>query len=502
MKKYDMIVVGTGAGNIILEAALEQGLSCAQIERGKFGGTCLTRGCIPTKVMATFADKLMEMKEAEGIGIHCEKIRFDWDRMSARVWEKIDESKELRDFYLNTENLDVYEGTGYFVGEKVLEVALHDGTVSEQITADKIFIGVGGRTNVPNIEGLEEVGYLTSETLFGDKYPKKPFESLMILGGGAIGTEFAHIFDAVGTKVSMVQRNVRLLPKEDEEVSALIMERYKERGIDLYLNTDTLSIEKHGDKKMLKIRDKATGEIRSIVAEEILVAPGIVSNSDLLKIEDTSIETDERGWIKTNEFLETSVEGVWAFGDVNGRQQFRHKANYEADIIAHNCFMNKTPEDHRWARYDLVPAVTFCYPQVAHVGLSEKAAREAGYSIEIGKHRYEQTAKGFALGYEKGDDEFAKIIIDKDTKKILGFHAIGHEAAMLIQPYLNLMNAGEVSLTPINEAIGSELTRKLREKGIKREMDPNLLTTVRETMVPHPALSEVGIWVYYYLNEK
>lgn len=500
MKKYDMIVIGTGAGNIILEAALEQGLSCAQIERGKFGGTCLTRGCIPTKVMATFADKILEIKEAAELGIHCENITTDWSQMSRRVWEKIDESKALEKFYKKQKNLDVYQGTGYFVSDKVIEVALNDEEISEQITADKIFIGVGGRTNIPHIEGLEEVGYITSESLFGDSFPQQPYQSLIIIGGGAIGTEFAHIFNAVGTKVSMVQRNVRLLPKEDEEISAVIMDRYKERGIDLYLNTDTISVQKHGSKKMLKVRNKATGEENNIIAEEILVAPGIISNTDLLKIENTNILVDERGWIKTNEFLETSVDGVWAFGDVNGRQQFRHKANYEADIIAYNYFMNKKPQEYRWARYDLVPAVTFSFPQVAHVGMSEQAALEKGYEIKVGKHFYNQTAKGFALGYDRDDYEFAKVIIDKKTKKLLGFHAIGHESSMLIQPYLNLMNAGETELAPINEEIASPTTKELRTQGLVRAMNPKLLTTVRETMVPHPALSEVGIWTYYYLK--
>lgn len=500
MKKYDMIVIGTGAGNIILEAALEQGLSCAQIEKGKFGGTCLTRGCIPTKVMATFADKILEIKEAEEIGIHATIQKADWSKMTERVWEKIDESKKLKAFYQKQDNLDVYEGTGYFLSDKVLEVALHDGTTSEPITADKIFIGVGGRTNVPHIDGLEAAGYITSETLFGESYPQKPYESIIIIGGGAIGTEFAHIFNAVGAKVSMVQRNVRLLPKEDEEISKVIMERYKERGIDLYLNTDTISVQKQGDKKMLTVKNRETGQEESILADEILVAPGIVSNTDLLRIENTTIQVDERGWIKTNEFLETSVEGIWAFGDVNGRQQFRHKANYEADIIAYNCFMNKEPQNYRWARYDLVPAVTFCYPQVAHVGMTEKEAIDKGYDVSIGKHYYNQTAKGFALGYNRQDKEFAKLIIDKKTKQMLGFHAVGHEASMLIQPYLNLMNAGETKLIPIREEIASETTKKLREQGLVRKMQPSLLNTVRETMVPHPALSEVGIWTYYYMK--
>ncbi|MDO4719103.1 MAG: FAD-dependent oxidoreductase [Peptostreptococcaceae bacterium] len=481
MKHYDVIVIGTGAANIILEAAMEKGLSCAQIERGKFGGTCLTRGCIPTKVMVTAADRIREIEEAGTVGVEAGKPRINWNRVKERVWKKIDESLELREFYLSQENLDVYEGEGYFTDKKTLRVKLHNGELSEPMTADKIFIAVGGRTNVPSIEGLEETGYLTSETLFGEKYPEKPFEELIVLGGGAIGTEFAHIFAAAGTKVSIVQRNVRLLPKEDEEISEQIYKELSLRGVDVHLNQQSVSVRLLPEgKKELTLRDKSSGEIRKIAADEILVCPGIVSNADSLHLEKTDVAVDEKGWIITDLWLKTTAEGIWACGDVNGKQQFRHKANYEADILAYNLFLKEEKEESRRADYSLVPAVTFTYPQVAHIGLTEKQAKEAGRQLLIGRHRYAQTAKGYALGYlEEGvHDAFAKLIVDKSTGDLLGMHIIGPEASLLIQPYVNLMSAAKMNL-PAGK-----------------------LSTVRQTMVPHPALSEAAIWTYYYMQEE
>ncbi len=506
MKKYDVIVIGTGAGNTIIEEATKKGLKCAQIEKGKFGGTCLTRGCIPTKVMVTAAEELRRAKEGSKIGVLADNVRVDWETLSKRVWNKIDESIELREFYLAEENVDVYEGTGYFLSDKVVAVDIRreDGSIDKiEMTADKIFINVGGRTNVVEFPGLKETGYITSESFFGDKYPDKPYEELIVMGGGAIGTEFASTFASLGTKVTLVQRNVRLLPKEDEDISPLVKGYMEEIGVNVLLNKVAVSLKAENGKKILTIEDKTTGEQMEVRGDEILLASGIVPNSDSLHLENTNIQTDDRGWIRTNEFLETSVEGVWAIGDINGKQQFRHKANYEADIVAHNLFISESIDDIRWARYDLVPAVTFCYPEVAHVGMTEKEAREKGYTLEIGLNRYAMTAKGYAMGFDMEDDldAFAKMIVDKESGDILGMHVIGPMASTLIQPYLLHMNLGKHRIAPINEDIETPFSRKMRNMQVKRKLKPHRLRSIRETMVPHPTLSEVSVWTFYNMKD-
>ena len=241
-----------------------------------------------------------------------------------------------------------------------------------------------------------------------------------------------------------------------------------------------------------------------IAAEEIMYATGIKPVSKDLQVANTSLATDEVGWIKTNEFLETSVSGIWAIGDINGQPAFRHKANYEADILAHNLFGGNEPDKWRWARYDVVPAVTFTYPQVAQVGLTEAEAREKGYAVKIGKQFYHNTAKGYALGFTSGDgmDGFVKLIVDGATNNILGVHVIGAQASLLIQPFINMLNLGTVTLKPINEAIGSETVQELRKSGLTRTLDPHSVISVGETMTPHPSLAEVIMWTQYYFEGK
>ncbi len=504
MKQYDIIVIGTGGATIVADAAIKKGKKVAIIEKAKFGGTCLTRGCIPTKVMVTVADAVREIEELPKIGVKVEPASIDWDLMSKRVWQKIDESIGMEAYYKKFDNVDVYNGAASFVKDKVVTVTYTEGGVSEEITAPIIILGVGGHTKINPIKGLEEAGYMSSESLFGNKYPKKPFKKLIVMGGGPIGTEFAHVFAAAGTEVTLIQHNVRLLPKEDEEISEQIYKDITRLGIEVILNQEPQEVRVENGEKVVVIEDRKTGEIREVRGEEILMASGIKPATEELKLENTSIETMRGGWIKTNEFLETSVEGVYAMGDVNGEAPFRHKANYEADIIAHNLFFAESPQDFRWARYDLVPAVTFTYPQVGHVGLTETQAKELGYEVKTGKNYYSASAKGFAMGFDPGDenDGFVKIVVDTKTNHILGVHVIGPQASILFQPYVNLLNSGDTPLTPINEEIGSPLTKQLRSEGLVRKMDPHSVITVGETMTPHPTLSEIVMWTQVYYENR
>lgn len=504
MKKYDVIVIGTGAGNIVLDAALKKGLQCAVIEKGKFGGTCLTRGCIPTKVLATAADYIREIKDLPKIGVEVGPARMNWEVVSRRVWEKIDEHKGVLAYYQKHENLQIYQGSASFTGEKVLQVKLKDGSLSEEMTADKIFIGVGAKTNLPEIPGREETGYLCSESLFGPKYPKKPYKSLIIVGGGPIGCEFSHIFSAAGTEVTLVQHNTRLLAREDKEISEKILGSMGALGIKVFLNLNLVQAKIEDGQKVLVFEDRCSGEKTELRAEEVMYATGVKPATSELQLEKTTLATDSNGWIKTNEFLETSVDGVWALGDVNGQPAFRHKANYEAEILAHNLFRDNAPRNWRWARYDIVPAVTFTYPQVAHVGLTEAQALKQGCEVKIGKQYYHNTAKGYALGYTKGEstDGFVKIVVEKATNKMLGMHIIGAQASVLIQPFINLLNLGTSKIKPINEEIASATAKELRSLGIERTLDPHSVVSIGETMTPHPSLAEVAMWTQYYFEGK
>ena len=482
MKTFDIIVIGSGAGLMVIEAALASGMSCAIIEKSKFGGTCLTKGCIPSKMLVYPADLVRESERADRVGIGFSKPIVDWDKISKRMWNQINYSTKMEQGLKQVKNLQVYKGIAEFTGKKTLRIKYDDNSFSEEIQSDLIIIATGAESFIPPIKDIENTGYVTSETFFGDKFPEKPWSSLIIVGGGAIGAEFAHIFSAFGTRVTIIEMKPRILSAEEEEISSVVTTEFENNGISVLTNNKVIASGRKGNSKTLTVEDTLTGERRLIEADEIFIASGVRSNTDTLKINNTDVQIDERGWIITNEYLETSQKGIYAIGDINGKYQFRHKANYEAEILIENLFYHG---EKRKALYNAVPWAIFTWPQVAHVGMTEAEAKKSGKKYWVGKNYYSQIAGGIALGItrDSSDNGFVKIIVGEgDT--ILGVHIVGPHAPILLQPFVYLMNANH------------KCERK-RGSGNDKLIYPPLgsFTPINDSMVIHPSLNELTAWV-------
>ncbi|HOP67199.1 MAG TPA: dihydrolipoyl dehydrogenase [Methanoregulaceae archaeon] len=427
MKSYDVLVVGSGAGGSVASMAIRAGLRTALVDRGPPGGTCVNTGCIPSKMLIYPADVIESLRGAERLGVTAGDLSIRFRDIMERMRETRSRNSSFTRSWIqqNTERLDFYEGEGRFLDDHVMEV---DG---RSMQAEKIFICTGARPAIPPVEGLDGVPYLTNESVLElDSTPA----DLAIIGGGYVATEYAHFFAAMGTRVTVVQRNRFLVPEEEEEISLALADALGKR-MTLLTGTEVTSVRGGSGDIHLYGHDTDTGEDVHVQAGTVLVATGRRSNADTLGLENTEIEIDRRGYIVTNEYLETSVENIWAVGDANGRQMFRHAANREASIAWHNATRpEKTAMDY-WA----VPHAVYSYPQVASVGLTERAAR-IDHHVLVGKAHYRDIAKGEAMGEERG---FAKIIVDKETDRILGFHLIGPQAPILIQEIVNAMNRGD-----------------------------------------------------------
>ncbi len=426
MKNYDVIVIGSGAGAIISDEAAGQGLKVALIDKGPLvGGTCLNWGCIPSKMLIYTADRIVEIEEARKLGIEAEVKNINFLSIMERMRKSRQEDQlHIREGIRQSKNLDFYEGEGYFVGDYLLEVN------GEKLKGERIFIASGSRVLVPPIKGLENVDYLTNESALELK--ERP-DSLIIIGGGYVAVEFGHFFAAMGTEVTILEMSDRLVLSEEPEISALLKSELSGR---MGVHTDTLAEEvKGGDHGVVVVtKDTNTGKRREFAAQRIMMAVGRRSNADILKVDNTGVETDKRGFIKVNEYLETNRKGIFAFGDANGQQMFRHMANREAEIVAQNAFYGTDIK----VDYSAVPHAVYSHPQIASVGLTEAKARE-GHDLLIGRWKYFDIAKGEAMMEKQG---YAMAIVEKGSSKILGFHIIGPYAPELIQEVVNAMTSG------------------------------------------------------------
>jgi len=487
METYDLVVIGSGAGLNVLNVGLQMGMKCALVEDTKLGATCLTRGCIPSKVLVHPADLIREAQHASKVGIHFNVQRIDWDLISKRMWSQIDESKQIEEGLLHVPNLTLYKGIGEFTGEYEMRVNSIDGKeILGTIKGERFVIASGARSFIPPIEGLEDVGYITNESFFGEKFPSQPWKSLIIIGGGVIAAEFAHIFSAMGTEVSIIEMLPRLVTTEEPEISQFLEQNFK-KYMKVYVNHKAIKAKLKKNTKIVIARHMETGQEVEITAEEILVATGRRSNADLLKVENTGVEINEKGWIKTNMYLETNKKNIWCIGDANGLFQFRHKANYESEICTNNIF---GPEDQkRSVDYSAVPWAIFTYPQIGHAGMTQAEAIEKGHEIYIAVKNYSTVAKGFAMGFKTGeeDDGFVKLIVDK-SYRILGAHVVGPYAAILVQPFVYLMNSGFTCVLP-------EFTEETDIPKISRACpEGGSFMPIYHSMVIHPSLNEVTGW--------
>ena len=435
MKQYDVIVIGSGAGTIIVDEAVAKGLKVALVDKGPLGGTCLNLGCVPSKMLIYAADRIVEIQEAKKLGIAAEIKSVDFASIMERMRKsRLESQTYIRKGITETENMAFYEREGHFVEDYGMEV---DG---EKIKGKKIFIASGSRPVIPPIKGLDSIDYLTNENAL--ELTQRP-DSLVIIGGGYVAVEYAHFFAAMGTKVTIVEMLSRIAQSEEPEISELLEKEMKKR-MDIYTNTQVEEIKKDGKGIIAVARDKATAKQMEFPAERIMVAVGRRSNADLLKVESTGVKLDKRGFIKVDDYLESTKKGIFAVGDANGQQMFTHVANREATVAWHNS----THKTKIKMDYSAAPHAVYSHPQIASVGMTEENAKK-DYHILVGRAKYSDTAKGEAMMEEEG---FAKAIVDGHSGRILGFHIIGPYAPELIQEVINAMATGR-GVHSINEGM-------------------------------------------------
>ncbi len=437
MKEYDVIAIGTGSVSHIIDGMIQRDSEtrAAVIDKDEAGGICMTRGCIPSKILLYPAEVIRTAERASLFGIDAEVRKVDFAQVMGRMRSIIDaDIARVERALTESENIDYYQEEAHFVEPYTMEVA------GETIRSDHIFLGAGSEPTIPPIEGLEEVGYLTSDSfLHITELPP----ATAVIGGGFIAAEYGHFLAAMGSEVTILGRNPQFLPQEEPEISALA-KRELGNHMTILTNHEVRAAREDGGKKELVAVDRESGEERSVTADKILVAAGRGPTTHRLHPEKGGIETDDRGWIVVDEHLQTSQPNVYALGDALGRHHFKHTANYEATVAYYNAIL----EHETHPDYHAIPHAVFTYPEIAGAGMREaEAVAEYGEDkVGIGFYRYEDTAKGEAMAV---NDYFVKIIVDPETYALLGAHIIGPQASVLIQEVINLMYTEERSALPI-----------------------------------------------------
>ncbi|MGV9737427.1 mycothione reductase [Rhodococcus aetherivorans] len=429
MSHYDLAIIGTGSGNSIVDERYD-GKKVAILEQGTFGGTCLNVGCIPTKMYVYAAEVAQTVRNAAKYGVDATVDGVRWNDIVDRVFGRIDPIAAGGERYRTEDcaNVTVHRGHARFVGERTLDT----GT-GEIITADQVVVAAGARPVIPQEVLDGGVRYYTNDDIM--RLPKLP-ESLVILGSGFIAMEFAHVFSALGTRVSVLARTGRLLRHLDhnlaEHFTGLATDRW-----DVHLSNPATAFRAVGDGVEVDLADGTT-----VSGDALLVAVGRTPNGDALDAAAGGIALHEDGRIVVDEFQRTTARGVFALGDVSSSHQLKHVANHEARVVQHNLLHDAWGGDTsalRRSDHRFVPSAVFTDPQIATVGLTEEQARAQGYDVAVKIQYYGDVAYGWAMEDTEG---FCKVIADRATGKLLGAHILGAQASSVIQPLIQAMSFG------------------------------------------------------------
>ncbi len=416
--QYDLIIIGSGPGGYVAAIRASQlGLKTAIVEKESLGGICLNWGCIPTKALLKSAQVFQYINHAKDYGITVGNAEADFGAVIKRSRDVANGMSKGVNFLMKKNKIDILEGAGRVKPGKKVEVE-KDGKKTEY-TATSIIIATGGRARqlptVP-IDGQKVIEYRKAMSL--EKQPK----SLLVIGSGAIGVEFAYVYASMGTKVTIVEFMPNVVPVEDEEISKELAKQYKKMGIDIHLNSSVEKVDTSGAGCVSTVKTPS-GEIK-IETDIVLSAAGVVANIENIGLEETGIKV-EKGKITTDDYYQTNVPGYYAIGDVTKGQALAHVASAEGIICVEKIAGQKVHP----LNYNNIPGCTYCTPEIASVGYTEKAAKEAGYEIKVGKFPFSASGKAKAAGTPEG---FVKLIFDAKYGEWLGAHMIGTNVTEMI----------------------------------------------------------------------
>lgn len=445
---FDVLVIGSGPGGYVAAIrAAQLGKKVGIVERAELGGVCLNWGCIPTKALLRSAEVYELIKHSQDFGFTVENPAIDFPKVIQRSRDVAGRQAKGVAFLMKKNKIEVLAGTARLTGKNSVEVKLNDGG-ARTVSATNMIIATGARARqLPGMEidGKRVLGYREAMVM------KEMPPSILIVGAGAIGVEFAYFFRSLGAEVTLIEMLPHLLPIEDEEISIELGKSFKKKGIKIHTSTRVEKMEK--GKKEVKLTLSKDGKSETIAAEYVLMAIGVQGNVEGLGLEEAGVQV-EKGWIKVNKFYQTNLPNIYAIGDIIGPPWLAHVASHEGMLAAEHIAGREIVP----LNYNAIPGCTYCIPQVASVGLTEKKALEAGYKIKVGKFPVRVNGKAQGLGETEG---FIKIIYDEKYGELLGCHIIGPEATELIT---------EVTLAKSVEATYLEILH---------------------TVHPHPTLSEI-----------